>query len=342
MPIKLDVKDKKILYELDIDSRQSASQLAKKVGISKQGCTFKINNLVKKGVIKSFIAVINTPLIGHLSFRMYYKLIDITPKEEEEFRNFFINHKDIPWLVGCQGIWDYIAVCFPEDFSGFEQFNVELTNKFGKFIEKKDIALVTVAHHFRSGYILGEKKDLIPLLYAGQPKDTVTLDETEKQILAFLTKDARTSLIEMGKSLSIPSKTISYRIDKLRKSQVIEGYTMTVDYDKIGFERYKMFIRIKNMTPKRENAFIQYSRTHPYLMYYSKSIGENDVELEFIVKNSIHLREIIADIRERFGDLIKSFETLKIYKEYKLDFYPWRKIEKGTKPVKSVSKKTNS
>ena len=170
MTLKLDLKDKKILYELDADSRQSASQLAKKVGLSKQGCTFKINNLVKKGVIQSFITVINTPLIGNLSFRMYFKLIDISPKKEREFRDYFVNHKDVPWIVGCEGLWDYIVVVFPADFEDFEKFNRELNNKYGQYIEKKDIALVTVAYHFGSGYILGKKKDLLPLVYAGQPK----------------------------------------------------------------------------------------------------------------------------------------------------------------------------
>jgi len=321
MAVKLDLKDKKLLYELDIDSRQSASQLAKKIGVSKQGCTFKINNLIKKGVIVSFPTVMDIALMGSLSFRMYFKLIDISPAEEENFRQYFISHKEVPWLIGCEGMWDYIIVVFPSDFESFEQFNVELNNKFGKYIEKKDMALVTAAHHFRPDYLLGKKKDIPPMVYAGQPKTVVTLDDTEKKILALLSENARVPVVEIAKKLKTPSKTISYRIEKLRKLNVIEGFTITVNLDKLGFERYKVFIRTKNMTEKREKAFIQYSRIHPYFLYYSKSIGANDVELELIVKNSIHLREIIADIRNRFGDLIKSYETLKIYKEFKLNFY---------------------
>lgn len=323
MITKLDLKDKKIIYELDEDSRQSSSQLAKKVGLSKQGCTFKINNLVKKGVIKSCITVINTPLIGNLSFRMYFKLIDISPNQEKKFRNYFINHKDVPWIVGCEGIWDYIIVVFPQDFEEFEQFNRELNNQFGKFIEKKDIALVTSAFHFRSGYVLGKKKDISPLIYAGQPKEVAKLDEIDKNILALLAKDSRIQIIEIAKQLKIPAKTVTYRIQKLKKTNVIEGYTLTVDLDKIGFERYKVFIRTKDLDEKIEKQFIQYSRVHPYILYYSKSIGSSDVELELIVEDSIHLREIIAEIREKFGKVIKSYETLKIYKEYKLNFFPW-------------------
>ena len=323
MQIKLDLKDKKIIYELDTDSRQSSSQLAKKVGLSKQGCTFKINSLVKKEVIKSFISVINTSLIGNLSFRMYFKLIDISPNKEKEFRDYLINYKDVSWIIGCEGIWDYIIVVFPADFEQFEKFNREFNNLYGKHIEKKDIALVTSAFHFRSGYILGKKKDIKPLVYAGQPKEFVKLDSIDKKILKLLANNSRIQIIEISKQLKIPTKTITYRIKKLMKTNVIEGYTLTVDLEKIGFERYKVFIRTKNLNEILEKRFIQFSRIHPYILYYSKSIGSSDVELELIVKDSIHLREVIAEIREKFGEIIKSYETLKIYKEYKLNFFPW-------------------
>ena len=44
MAIKLDLKDRKILYELDINSRQPFAAIAKKVGLSKQ----TVINRVKK------------------------------------------------------------------------------------------------------------------------------------------------------------------------------------------------------------------------------------------------------------------------------------------------------
>ena len=158
-------------------------------------------------------------------------------------------------------------------------------------------------------------------------KKIVKLDNVDKKILTLLAKNARIPLIEVSRILKLPSKTVSYRIEKLRKLNVIEGCTITVDLDKIGFERYKVFIRTKNLSESIEKGFIRYARMHPFVLYYSKSIGANDVELELIVENSIHLREVIGKIREKFGDVIKSYEILKIYREYKLDFFPWEKFD---------------
>jgi DNA-binding Lrp family transcriptional regulator len=328
MVIKLDLRDRKLLYELDIDSRQSTSQLGKKSHLSKQGVSLKINNYLKNGVITAFPSVLNISLMGFLSFRIYVKLIDISPKKEEQFRKYLVDHPDVAWLVGCEGIWDYIFVVFPKSFEEFENFSLKLNNFYGRYIDKKDLALVTASNHFRCGYLLGKKKNVPPMVYAGQPKKVLELDKIDKNILALLSKDARISPMEIHKKLKIAPKTASYRIDKMIKQNVIEGFTTSVDLGAIGFERYKILIRVKDMNEKREKEFIEYARLQPYVLYYSKSIGTNDVELELIVENNELLRKILADIREKFSDIIKSYEVLKIYKEFKLNYYPSGKVEK--------------
>lgn len=46
----------KLLYELDINSRQTVSVFARKIGVSKQGCSYKLRFLNEKNVIKQTIA----------------------------------------------------------------------------------------------------------------------------------------------------------------------------------------------------------------------------------------------------------------------------------------------
>ena len=53
--VKIDLKDSKILYQLDINSKKSSSQIGKKVGLPKNMVTYRINNQIKKGVIVSKI-----------------------------------------------------------------------------------------------------------------------------------------------------------------------------------------------------------------------------------------------------------------------------------------------
>src|SRR3989344_4812979 len=50
IPVKLDQKDKKLIYELDFHSRDPCSKLSKRVNLSKQGEEYKINNFIKRKV----------------------------------------------------------------------------------------------------------------------------------------------------------------------------------------------------------------------------------------------------------------------------------------------------
>jgi Lrp/AsnC family leucine-responsive transcriptional regulator len=51
---KIDLKDRKILYELDLDARQSLTQVGKKVGLKKDIVSYRIKRMQDEGIIKNF------------------------------------------------------------------------------------------------------------------------------------------------------------------------------------------------------------------------------------------------------------------------------------------------
>ena len=55
----LDVKDLRILAELEINARQSNNQIGKKVKLSKEVVKYRIDRLIETGVIVRFHTVIN-------------------------------------------------------------------------------------------------------------------------------------------------------------------------------------------------------------------------------------------------------------------------------------------
>ena len=59
---KIDVKDKKILYHLDIDSRQSLNSIGKKVGLTKDIVAYRMQRMQQNGIIKLFRTYITLPL----------------------------------------------------------------------------------------------------------------------------------------------------------------------------------------------------------------------------------------------------------------------------------------
>jgi len=53
--VKIDLKDRKILYQLDLNSRQSLTQIGKNVGLKKDVVSYRIKRLQDEGVIKDLL-----------------------------------------------------------------------------------------------------------------------------------------------------------------------------------------------------------------------------------------------------------------------------------------------
>ena len=68
--MKLDLKDRKILYELDSNARQSNSGIAKKVGLNKNTVNYKINRMTEEGIITGYYTVVDSSRLGYFSIRV--------------------------------------------------------------------------------------------------------------------------------------------------------------------------------------------------------------------------------------------------------------------------------
>ncbi|MFA4661894.1 Lrp/AsnC family transcriptional regulator [Pyrococcus kukulkanii] len=62
------------------------------------------------------------------------------------------------------------------------------------------------------------------------------LDELDKKILGILLRDSRTSYREIAKELNVAVGTIYNRVKKLEDSGIIQGFTVKLNYEAIGYE----------------------------------------------------------------------------------------------------------
>ena len=88
----INLKDRKILYHLDLNSRQSLSQLGKRVGLPKNVVAYRMKGLIENGIIRNFFTVINPFKLGYTSFGFYLVLQYATSKIKQEIIDFFYNN----------------------------------------------------------------------------------------------------------------------------------------------------------------------------------------------------------------------------------------------------------
>ena len=81
--IKMDEKDKKILAELDKNSRIPINQLAKHVGVSKEVANYRLKRLVKDKVVFDFYAQLDFQQLGFSRYGCLIQLKNVNNKLEE-------------------------------------------------------------------------------------------------------------------------------------------------------------------------------------------------------------------------------------------------------------------
>ena len=74
---KLDLKDRKILYELDLNCRQSNTQIGRKVGLSRKVIEYRIKQMEEDGIIKNYWTEFNTFKLGYNCYRIYINFQDV-------------------------------------------------------------------------------------------------------------------------------------------------------------------------------------------------------------------------------------------------------------------------
>jgi len=314
--VKLDLKDRKLLYELDKNSRQSNSEIGKKIRLNKNTVNYKIKKLESEKVILGYYAVIDNSKLGYFSFRSYLKFFNTTPEQEEQIINWLKNDKRIGVVARIETIYDFVLMIWVKDVYEFDKFWFEFKKKFRKHIWNERVDVFPSVYNFRRKYLFDDKT---PQTYdfVGENK-YVEHDELDLKILRLLAKNARMPLIEIAEKLKTPERTIAFRIKQLEKKKIIQGYRININLAKIGYEYFKVNI-ILNDFEKYDKLF-HFANNHPNIIYYDKTLSDYDFEIDIEIENQAKLLELLSEIKSKFH--IRNIEILSFKEYYKLELIP--------------------
>jgi len=305
---KIDFKDKKILYELDIDCRQSFRAIGRKVGLSKDIVSTRIKKLENEGIIKNYFTSIDSSRLGYISFRFYLSFQNTTPDIEKEIIDYFIRNK-YTWVVqSLKGKYDLVVCIWVKDINDFYVFWEKTLEKYHKFFQKQIFSVYFQLYTYKILHLLlndNNKIEKIRYEIAGGGK-IIKTDEIDLKILSLLAKNARIPTIEISKKLKLASTTVKKRINNLIKNGIIQGFRFLFDPSKLDYQMYKADINLVDYSKKRE--IINYISKNPHLLLLTKSAGYADLELDFVVKNVEQFHDIIKDLIKKFPNSIKNYD----------------------------------
>jgi len=327
---KLDLKDKKILYELDLNARQTDNQLAKQAGLSREAVRYRINKLTQEGYINYFMTILNSIKLGYDWYRTFFKFQNLTIKKEEEIIDWL--KKRASWITKVEGAWDLNTGIFVKNVYEFRDIINEFLLRYSENIERYDVAIVTRMWHYHRDFLLDKKRKTSSYELMGfNEKSDYTpekIDPIDYKILSVLLKNARMKTIDIAREAKTTEIVVRYRIKKLIDRGVILGFRSFLNMNKLGYTYFKVHFTFQDLTPEKKKRIFEYMHNHPNTVHTTELVSGADLETEFQVKNNQEFYDYIKEIRAKFGDIIRDYEFMQYTNEYKFSYLPEIELEK--------------
>ena len=319
---KLDKIDLKLLTLLELDSRQTLSYMAKSMNTSQQFISHRMQNLKKYELVGGYYTIINFTQFGYTSYRTMVRLTNIDEKKQSEIISFLMNHPNVLWFVDCTGRWDLIINFLAKNIVHYDKFMRDLKNQYPEQIQNYDVLTTLDVIYFGRDYFLNKYRESKKLPIIKQYTELIKYDSVDLKILDLIAQNARMSSVELSGMLGVSSNTIINRIKNMKLNGLIQGFKPLIHLENTSYESYKALIKFQNITDIKEKKLIRHLKNEINVVGIIKLVGAWDFEIEFEVDSKKVMFDILRTVRDKFKDIIKDFELLNLYHEYKYDFFP--------------------
>ncbi|WP_433612206.1 Lrp/AsnC family transcriptional regulator [Dactylosporangium sp. CA-139114] len=126
--------------------------------------------------------------------------------------------------------------------------------------------------------------------------DSLRLDPIDQRIIALLQEDARSSYADIGERVALSAPAVKRRVDRLRSSGVIRGYTALIDPGAVGWttEAFVELFCTGRTSPAQLKAA---AKRHPAVVGAYTISGEADALVHLRAMDMAGLEEALERLR---------------------------------------------
>lgn len=130
-------------------------------------------------------------------------------------------------------------------------------------------------------------------MYEIHKKDKmVRIDDIDKQILDVLIENTRTPFTDIAKRLNISAGTVHVRVKKMEENGIIQGSSLTVDYQKLGYT-FIAYIGVFLEKTSQTQFVISRIKEIPYVTVAHVTTGKFNIFCKIRAQDTTHAKKII-------------------------------------------------
>lgn len=126
------------------------------------------------------------------------------------------------------------------------------------------------------------------------------LDDIDHQILDMLIENTRVPFTDIAKKLNISAGTVHVRVKKMEDAEIIQGSTLVVDYDKLGY-KFVGYVGVFLENASQTKFVLQRIYDIPYVIKAHVTTGKYNIFCEICARDNQHAKEILFQLDDIEG-----------------------------------------
>ncbi len=327
--MNLNLKDRRIIAELDLNARATFQEVGKKARLSKETVIYRIKNLEKRGIIQRYTTLVNFAKLGYTGYAIFSRFQNVNDELKTEIISYLKNIPELYWIALIGGKFDIAFGILAKNIFQFNRIYYTILTAYGDYIVDNTIAIRTELRQHPRNYLLEKKVGTFEPPYFGKEPEVETLDALDSDILSLLSNQARINVVDIAHTLHKPSSTIALRIKQLEKRKIIEGYTTYIKAQQYGMQSYRLLLNLQSMNEKVRNHLFSYVNANEHMILAIETVGEWNFEITLETSSHEKLQTEIAKLRSSFKNIIKNIEIIIMFEDDLVyDPYPLKKKER--------------
>lgn len=289
----MDSVDRKILWELDADCRQSYEKLGQKLGLSANAIRKRVENLIDDGVIVRFMVIPHNAVI-EADFISIIVHTDGTENQEELIQT-----------IGNHPVVHHVSPIVTTEGGTYHLFgqytSIDMMSELGQFLN--ELETVTEVKQYPVLFPKGEK---------------IELTKIQLRALDCLVDNPRISISEISRCSNLSARITRRAIKQLQEGRVVR-FTVRWDINAGNNTSFWIIIRWNQKKVTHGGLIEVLENEFPHDYWTSFVVATEPIVFgRFVVDDLRRVHQIVGEVKEM--DFVESTQTLVCYSS---SDFPW-------------------
>ncbi len=319
-----------LLFLYGENARAKIKDLGVALKKSPQLLKHTLKGLEKGGIVTAPHCIFDYSYFGQVLFRVYFKGAYVSEHDKAEIISKLHDNHYIVSIYELSGEYDLVLeVAAPNP----SRFNKEL-KKIASIVPTLNnykILLNVVTHIYPRLYLPTTEKLLEHYvnqeIIIGGDRGVTSFTKNEMGVMKVLLQHPKTRMSHLAKATHLNIKTVTGILKGLHQRRIVKGYKYIVDPEKMGVSRFRLFLKLHNLSLERETQLLAFVMKTKEIVQVHKTVGDWDMEVDIESLDKTRIRSLTIQMREQFKDLIENFNIVEFYQYYKKTNLPMHLFE---------------